>query len=68
MAHSDRSFREFEQAGWESAGVVANYHEHLSGVTTQSVDALLDAADIRSGSRVLDVATGAGYLASTARR
>ncbi len=66
MAHSDRSFREFEQAGWENAGVVANYHEHLSGVTTQSVEALLDAAGVRSGSRVLDVATGAGYIAAAA--
>ena len=63
MANSDRSFREFEQAGWENARVVANYHEHLSGVTTQSVEALLDAAGIRNGSRVLDVATGAGYVA-----
>ena len=66
MANSDRSFREFEQAGWENAGVVANYHEHLSGVTTQSVEALLDAAGIRGGSRVLDVATGAGYIAGAA--
>lgn len=66
MANSDPSFHEFEQAGWENAGVVANYHEHLSGVTTQSVEALLDAAGIRSGSRVLDVATGAGYIAGAA--
>ena len=60
MASSGQAFREFEQAGWESASVVAKYHEHISSVTTQSVEALLDAADIRSGSRVLDVATGAG--------
>lgn len=66
MANSNQSFQEFEQAGWENAGVVANYHEHLSGVTTQSVDALLDAAGIRTGSRVLDVATGAGYIAGAA--
>ena len=66
MANSGQSFREFEQAGWEDAGVVANYHEHLSGVTTQSVDALLDAAGVRNGSRVLDVATGAGYIAGAA--
>ena len=66
MASPDRSFHEFEQAGWENAGVVANYHEHLSGVTTQSVEALLDAAGVRSGSRVLDVATGAGYIAGAA--
>jgi SAM-dependent methyltransferase len=66
MANSDPSFHKFEQAGWEDAGVVANYHEHLSGVTTQSVEALLDAAGIRSGTHVLDVATGAGYIAGAA--
>jgi ubiquinone/menaquinone biosynthesis C-methylase UbiE len=66
MANSGQSFREFEQAGWEDSRVVAKYHEHLSGVTTQSVDALLDAAGVRNGSRVLDVATGAGYIAAAA--
>jgi ubiquinone/menaquinone biosynthesis C-methylase UbiE len=66
MASSGRAFREFEQAGWESASVVSKYHEHISGVTTQSVEALLDAAGIRSGSRVLDVATGVGYIAGAA--
>lgn len=68
MANPGQSFREFEQAGWENSAVVANYHEHLSGVTTQSVEALLDAAGIRNGSRVLDVATGAGYLAGAAAK
>jgi ubiquinone/menaquinone biosynthesis C-methylase UbiE len=48
--------------------VVAKYHEHLSGVTTQSTEALLDAAGVRAGSRVLDVATGAGYVAGAAAR
>lgn len=66
MASSGQSFREFEQAGWEDSGVVTKYHECLSGVTTQSVDALLDAAGVRNGSRVLDVATGAGYIAGAA--
>lgn len=66
MADSGQSFREFEQAGWEDSGVVTTYHEHLSDVTTQSVDALLDAAGVRNGSCVLDIATGAGYVAETA--
>lgn len=66
MADSTPTFREFEQAGWEDPGIVSGYHEHLSGVTTQSIDALLDAAGIGPGSRVLDVATGAGYVAGAA--
>lgn len=63
-----QSFHEFEHAGWEDAGVVAKYHEHLSGVTTQSIEALLDAARVGENSRVLDVATGAGYVAAAAAR
>ena len=66
MASSTQSFREFEQAGWENPRVVIKYHEHLSAVTTQSIGALLDAAGVREGSRLLDVATGAGYVAGAA--
>jgi ubiquinone/menaquinone biosynthesis C-methylase UbiE len=66
MANSAQSFREFEQAGWENPSVVSKYHEHLSAVTTQSTGALLDAAGVRQGSRVLDVAAGAGYVAGAA--
>jgi SAM-dependent methyltransferase len=66
MADSAQLFREFERAGWENPDVVIKYHEHLSAVTTQSTGALLDAAGVRKGSRVLDVATGAGYVAGAA--
>ena len=66
MANFSQSFQEFERAGWEDSGVVAKYHEHVSDVTTQSVEALLDAAGVGNGSRVLDVATGAGYIAGAA--
>jgi SAM-dependent methyltransferase len=65
---SSQSFAEFERAGWEDAGVVAGYDEHLSVVTTQSIPVLLEAAGIRAGARVLDVATGAGYVAGAAFR
>ena len=57
MASTDQSFRAFEQAGWEDPGVVAKYHGHLSDLTNQSIDVLLEAAAIRTGSRILDVAT-----------
>jgi len=63
---SGQSFAEFERTGWENTHIVAKYDQHLSTVTTQSIPALLDAAGIRAGSRVLDVATGAGYVAATA--
>jgi ubiquinone/menaquinone biosynthesis C-methylase UbiE len=38
----------------------------LSVVTTQSIDALLDDAGVHAGTYVLDVATGAGYVAAAA--
>lgn len=65
---SGEAFRAFEQAGWEDPSVAAKYDDRLSRVTTQSVGALLDAAGVRAGSRVLDVATGAGYAAAAAAR
>jgi SAM-dependent methyltransferase len=68
MTEPGSSFGEFERAGWENADVVAGYDAQLSGVTAQSIDALLDAADVRAGMRVLDVATGAGYVAAAAAR
>ena len=66
MTDAGASFRSFEQAGWEDKAVAGRYDSHLSSVTNQAIDALLEAAAIRSGSRVLDVATGAGYVASAA--
>jgi len=68
MASTDQSFRAFERAGWEDSGVVAKYHGHLSDLTNQSIDVLLEAAAVRTGSRVLDVATGAGYVAGAAAK
>jgi SAM-dependent methyltransferase len=63
---SGPSFSDFERAGWEDRDIVAGYDEHLSVVTTQSVEALLDDAGVHAGSHVLDVATGAGYVAAAA--
>jgi SAM-dependent methyltransferase len=58
------SFVEFEKSGWER---VANaYHDHWGGLSAQSALPMLQAARVGPGSRVLDVATGAGYVAATA--
>jgi SAM-dependent methyltransferase len=66
MTEPDISFRDFEHQGWSAHDVVAEYHDHLSPLTTQAVEALLDAAGVRRGARVMDVATGAGYAAAAA--
>lgn len=63
-----QSFREFEVVGWEDTTVSSNYDQHLSPLTMQSVGALLDAAGVQRGTRVLDVATGAGYAAAAAAK
>jgi ubiquinone/menaquinone biosynthesis C-methylase UbiE len=66
MADSTTSFRDFEHQGWSTESVAVGYRDHLSGVTAQAIGALLDAAGVGRGTRVLDVATGAGYAAAAA--
>src|SRR5262245_16466571 len=59
-----RAFHDFEQAGWQRASA---YYSHTFGaLTAQTADALLDAAGVRSGTRLLDVATGPGFVAGAA--
>lgn len=60
------SFRDFEHRGWSSENVALGYHDYLSPITTQAIGALLDAAGVGHGTRVLDVATGVGYAAAAA--
>jgi ubiquinone/menaquinone biosynthesis C-methylase UbiE len=58
-------FGAFERAGW-SEGRAAPYHQAVGAITAQPVEALLDAAGVGPGARVLDVATGPGYAAARA--
>ena len=62
------SFRQFEHAGWQS--VAGRYHQFFSTLTTQAIPALLDAAfgkpAATRSSRLLDVASGPGYVAGAA--
>jgi len=60
------AFRAFEQAGWES--IPRAYQDAFGTLTTQTVEPLLDATRVGPGVRVLDVATGPGYVASAAAR
>ena len=59
-------FKNFEKAGWERAA--GPYHQHWGNLSRQSAEAMLDAAEVAPGVRVLDVATGAGYVAAAAAR
>src|SRR3954470_16555564 len=67
MAEPGTSFHDFEHQGWSVEDVAAGYHDYLSPVTTQAIGSLLDAARVGRGTRVVDVATGAGYAAAAER-
>ncbi len=58
------AFRAFEHAGWQK--VAKRYHNSFATLTTQTVAPLLDAVKVGKGVRVLDVATGPGYVAAAA--
>jgi len=60
------AFHAFEHAGWES--VPRPYHDAWGTLTTQAVAPLLNAVGAGPGIRVLDVATGPGYVAAAAVR
>jgi SAM-dependent methyltransferase len=58
------AFNRFEAEGWEHR--VDEYHRLAAGLTTRVIERILDAAEVGRGKRVLDVATGPGYVASAA--
>lgn len=58
------AFRQFEAAGWHK--IAERYNRFASPVTSRVIEPLLDAANVRSGMRVLDVATGSGLAAAQA--
>jgi SAM-dependent methyltransferase len=58
------AFHDFERAGWQRAAEF--YAETFGKLTVQTIEALRDAARVGSSVRVLDVATGPGYVAGAA--
>jgi SAM-dependent methyltransferase len=58
------AFNGFEAAGWERQA--PGYDAFFGQVTSRLTDPLLDAAEVAGGDRVLDVATGPGYVARRA--
>jgi SAM-dependent methyltransferase len=67
MAESDvdaDAFRSFERRAHDE--VASGYRDFFISITQYAIDPLLDAAAVRAGSRVLDVATGPGMLAARA--
>ncbi|HET8564112.1 MAG TPA: class I SAM-dependent methyltransferase [Candidatus Binatia bacterium] len=60
------SFREFEHTGWQS--IPTRYHEAFGSLTTQAIGPLLDAVGTRGGVKLIDIASGPGYVAAAAAR
>jgi ubiquinone/menaquinone biosynthesis C-methylase UbiE len=60
------SFRQFEHSGWQN--IPQQYHQAFGELTAQSIEPLLDAAKVKKGTKVLDIATGPGYVAAAAAR
>jgi len=58
------AFDAYERAGWEA--IAGRFYELWSPITSQAIGALLDAAHVSQGSRVLDVGTGSGDAAGQA--
>jgi SAM-dependent methyltransferase len=58
------AFNAFEAAGWEKRA--EDYDRFFRPLTSRMVEPLLDAASVTGGTRVLDIATGPGYVAGEA--
>src|SRR5690348_2134130 len=58
------AFRAFEQAGWDARA--DGYERFFTAVSEHNVGPILDAAEVRVGSRVLDAGCGPGNLAAAA--
>ena len=56
------AFNAFEAGGWEEKA--AGYDRFFGRITGQLVEPLLDAASVGPGTRMLDLATGPGYVAA----
>ena len=68
MPFDPDAVREFERAGWNRAA--AGYENSFATATRQFIAPLLDAAAIGTGTRVLDLCCGPGFVggAAMARR
>jgi len=57
-------FHSFEQSGWQRAA--GRYGDAFGGLTSQTIARLLNAARVERGTRLLDIASGPGYVAAAA--
>jgi SAM-dependent methyltransferase len=58
------AFNAFEATGWQEQA--AGYDDFFGRITPRLIEPLLDAAQVGQGTRVLDVASGPGYVSAAA--
>lgn len=63
-SNDPETFAAFERKGWGTS--IGGYERTFARVTSQTASAMLDAAGVERGRRVLDVCTGHGVLAARA--
>jgi SAM-dependent methyltransferase len=66
MILEPEKFHAFEHAGWEN--IPTGYHQAFGGLTSQSIEPLLDALRLKKGMSLLDIACGPGYVAAAAAK
>ena len=64
-SNDPQRFSKFEHDAWEE--ISHGYEQHFARLTSQSVDAVLNSAEVRSGKVVLDVCCGPGMLTAAAQ-
>jgi SAM-dependent methyltransferase len=64
MPDSAKQFHDFEHSGWQSAA--AQYDAVFQGLTAQSILPLIEAVRSSAGTRLIDLASGPGYVAAAA--
>ena len=59
-------FRNFERSGWEE--IPNQYHRAFGELTSQAIQPLLHAVRVRSGTKLIDIACGPGYVSAVAAK
>ncbi len=66
MTNVAKEFREFEYNGWQQS--VDQYDNSFGSLTNQIIEPLLNAVNPQPGTKILDIATGPGYVAAGAAK
>lgn len=66
MSNSIKEFRKFEYNAWQKS--VDQYDSSFASLTNQMIQPLLNAVNAKKGNKILDIATGPGYVAADAAK